>query len=94
MGDTADVHTVMAPHRVLSPPSSEGSGLRCTQGSYSPQRSSFVRLMFDNSYSRLNGKHVSYSAQVVGDDVLQVNYSHGRLRRNVINIDIDINWSN
>jgi hypothetical protein len=43
-----------------------------SQGSYSPQHTGFARLVWDNTYSRLNGKHIAFAVQAVGEDALQV----------------------
>lgn len=71
VGGESDVITTAAPRRVESPAAADGS-IAFSQGSYSPQRAGFARLVFDNRYSRINGKHISFAVQVVGQDVIQV----------------------
>lgn len=64
-----DVDVAVKPSKISTPATSAGS---VSQGSYSPQAAGFARLVFDNRYSRINGKHIALSVQIVGDDVLQV----------------------
>ena len=42
------------------------------QGSYCPEYAGMVRLIWDNRYSRINGKHISYATQAVNEETLQV----------------------
>lgn len=79
ISDTARSDTVVAvdAKRVVTLQDTRGQA-SFSEGSYTPQRAGFVRLIFNNHYSRINGKHITYVVQVVSEDVLQVqHYENG-----------------
>lgn len=84
-GEGGGVDVAVSPTRVLTDPCADpsadcdprrpgvpvgGSSQHC-QGSYSPGEAGFARLVWNNSYSRINGKHIAFTVQVVEEDVLQ-----------------------
>ena len=66
-----DIIVAVATTRVVTP-QDNGNRDCFSEGSYTPRSAGFARLIFNNDYSRINGKYITYVVQVVSEDVLQV----------------------